>query len=130
MDKLAIIGSRTFYDYTKLEHLATNICDKLGITTIVSGGAKGADLLGERFADEKNLKKLIFIPDWDKHGKSAGYKRNVDIVTNSDIVLALWDGESKGTQHSMNIAKSQNKHVIVYNYKLDTLYKYGNPQLF
>lgn len=130
MNKLAIIGSRNFFDYTKLEYIASSICSKLGISTIVSGGAKGADLLGERFADEKKLNKLIFIPDWDKYGKSAGYRRNVDIINNSDIVLAFWDGDSKGTHHSMEIAKSQNKHVIIYNYKLDKLYKYGNPQLF
>ena len=117
--KLAIIGSRNFVDYDTLSHIAGAICDRQPIDTIVSGGAKGADSLGEKFAKDNNLQTLIFLPDWETHGKSAGYKRNVDIISNCDFVLSFWDGESKGTQHSMNIAHSQNKEVIVYNFKLN-----------
>ena len=99
--RIAIIGSRGFNDY---ELVKTTLEKYEDVSLVVSGGAKGADLLGERWAKEKGIPTKIFIPDWDKHGKSAGYIRNKDIVANADLVIAFWDGISKGTKHSMNIA--------------------------
>jgi len=96
--RIAIIGSRTFNDYELLQETLENYKDQISV--IVSGGARGADTLGERWAKENNIKTDIYYPDWDKHGKSAGYIRNKDIVNNSDGVIAFWDGQSKGTQHS------------------------------
>lgn len=123
--KLAIIGSRSFDDYNLLKQICDKIHTKYVITEIVSGGAKGADLLGERFANEYAIKTNIFIPDWNRHGKSAGFIRNNDIVNHSDLVLAFWDGVSKGTNHSINIAKKTNKPIIIFNYKSKTYTKYG-----
>lgn len=100
---IAIIGSRTFNDYELVKSTLTPYASK--IDTIVSGGAKGADTLGEKWANENNKKTLIFLPEWDKYGKSAGYIRNNDIVKNSDGVIAFWDGRSKGTQHSFSLCK-------------------------
>lgn len=113
--KVAIIGSRTFDDYKELE--AT--LDKLsgfGFTTIVSGGARGADSLGERYADEKGLKKIIHLPDWDKHGKAAGFVRNVDIINDADFVIAFWDGKSRGTRHSIGLAHKTKKNLLIVHY--------------
>lgn len=109
--KAAIIGSRTFDDYNL-------VCETLSeyenqITLMVSGGAKGADKLGEKWAKEKNKEVLIFHPDWDKYGKSAGFRRNKDIIENSDIVFAFWDGQSKGTQSSINLSKKLNKELKI-----------------
>lgn len=104
--KIAIIGSRTFSDYSLLEETLKPYEDK--ITTIMSGGAKGADELGERWANEKEKETIIFYPDWDTYGKRAGYIRNKKIVENSDGVIAFWDGKSKGTQHSFRLCKELN----------------------
>lgn len=103
MKKIAIIGSRTFDDYKLLCKTMEPYKDKIG--TIVSGGANGADTLGERWAKENNKETLIFYPDWDKYGKKAGYLRNHKIVENSDGVIAFWDGKSKGTQHSFSLCE-------------------------
>lgn len=51
---------------------------------------------------------------WDLHGKSAGFKRNVHIIDDSDEVIAFWDGKSRGTRHSINLAKTAKKPVHVY----------------
>jgi len=99
--KIAIIGSRTFNDYELL--VSTMESYKDYISVIVSGGAKGADSLGERWAKENNIETDIYYPDWDKYGKKAGFLRNKQIVENSDGVIAFWDGESKGTQHSFRL---------------------------
>jgi predicted Rossmann fold nucleotide-binding protein DprA/Smf involved in DNA uptake len=110
--KLAIIGSRTFNDYNILKE----ICDKLNIDEIISGGAKGADSLAERYANEKNIPITIFYPDWNKYGKRAGFLRNNTIINYSDEVLAFWNGISKGTNHSISIARKQNKPVTVIRF--------------
>lgn len=79
----------------------------------MSGGAKGADSLAERFAKENNIETMIFPADWDKYGKNAGYIRNKDIISNSDIVIAFWDGKSKGTKISIDLAKQSSKILFI-----------------
>lgn len=108
--KLAIIGSRTFFDYPKL----CAEVDKLQPTEVISGGAGGADALGARYANEHNLPLVVLKPQWDKYGKSAGFKRNVKIIDLCDIVIAFWDGQSKGTAHSIDIAQRAKRtlHII------------------
>jgi hypothetical protein len=110
--KLAIVGSRDFNDFEYLKKVLEPIKNK--VTLVVSGGAKGADSLGERWAKENNILTQIFYPDWNKFGKSAGYRRNVDIVNNSDAVVAFQINDSKGTQHTIDIAMEKNKKVKVF----------------
>ncbi len=107
--KVAVIGSRNFNDYD----LVKKTLDDMKISLIVSGGAKGADSFGEKYAKEKDINTLIFYPDWKKYGKAAGMIRNTEIVKNSDIIVAFWDGVSKGTKDSINKAKKLNKQVKV-----------------
>ena len=82
--------------------------------TIISGGARGADTLAEWFARDYNYATKIFHAEWDKYGRSAGYRRNVDIINNCNILVAFWDGTSRGTKHSIDIAKEQGKPVIIF----------------
>lgn len=115
--KIAIVGSRSFDSYDEIEsHLEQY---KGQATLVISGGAKGVDTFGERWAIKNSIPTLIFKPDWDKHGKSAGYLRNKDIVANADLVIAFWDGTSKGTKHSIDIAKTSGKELrIIYKIPL------------
>lgn len=106
--KLAVIGSRDFNDYNLLK----SELDKIFITMIISGGAAGADDFSQRYAKENGLPILIFYPNWNKEGKSAGYKRNVKIIKACDEVIAFWDGKSKGTQHGINLAKDKKVKII------------------
>jgi hypothetical protein len=107
--KVAVIGSRTFNNY---ELLKTTL-EKYKISNVVSGGAKGADKLSEEYAKEFNIPTTIFLPNWEKFGKSAGFKRNHHIIQNAETVIAFWDGISKGTKSSIDIAKKFNKEVII-----------------
>ena len=111
--KLAIIGSRTFNDY---ELLCDHLEEHLNTTTmVVSGAARGADSLGEKWAINNDIETLIFPADWDKYGKRAGYIRNEDIIKNCDFCIALWDGISKGTMHSVSLCKKYNKPYKIIN---------------
>ena len=108
---LAVVGSRTFNNYELLENEILK--SKLNIGCIVSGGAKGADKLAERFAMKYNLDTNILLPEWDKYGKSAGYRRNKDIIDACDICIAFWDGESTGTKHTIDLAQEVKKPLII-----------------
>lgn len=112
--KLAIVGSRNFNNYDLLCDLLES--KKVKITTIISGGAVGADSLGKKFAMENNINYIEYLPNWSTHGKSAGYIRNKLIIENSDAVLAFWDGISKGTKHSIDIAISLKKPIKIINF--------------
>ena len=111
--KVAVIGSRGFDNY----ELVKTALSPLKITLLVSGGAKGADSLGERYAKENNIETLIFKPDWEKHGKAAGMIRNTDIVNNAETIIAFWDGESRGTKDSISKAEKLEKTIIIVNTK-------------
>lgn len=105
--KIGIVGSRRFTDNNLLKEVMQDYLNRdneLNCELIVSGGANGADSLGEKWAKENNIPTLIFKPDWNKYGKSAGFRRNEDIVKNSDFIVAFWDEVSKGTKHSIDLA--------------------------
>lgn len=120
--KLAIVGSRGFSDYPRLLNIVEEyLCDYEHFkdcfiprfNEVVSGGATGADKLGEQIAAHFGVKLTVFKPDWDKHGKAAGFIRNEDIISNSDFVLCAWDGQSKGTANSLSIAKRLKKPTFI-----------------
>lgn len=121
--KIAIIGSRKFNNYKLLKDFMEAFIDKYipDMPHIVSGGAKGADRLAHNFAKNKGYPITIFYPNYDLHGRSAPLKRNYKIIEHSDVVIAFWDGESKGTYHSIKAAKSANKEIVVYNYKTEEI---------
>jgi len=116
--RLAIIGSRDFDNYPLLKKIIDKFIQRHSDKDIVlvSGGARGADSLARRYAQENSLRIDEYFADWDKFGKSAGYKRNHTIWENSDMGIAFWDGESKGTQHSFSLSASMGKRLYIFNY--------------
>ena len=113
---LAIVGSRGFDNYSLLEKEVKDLLHYNRISEIVSGGAAGADTLGEQFAIEHQLKMVKFLPQWSKYGNSAGFKRNKHIIDYADIIIAFHDGESKGTLSSIELAKKSNKPCYIIKY--------------
>ena len=111
--KVIIAGSRTFNNY----NLLCQNCDRaLSFQTeieIVSGTANGADKLGEKYAKERGYLIKQFPANWDKYGKSAGYKRNEEMAKYADALIAFWDGKSKGTKHMIDLAKRHELKVMV-----------------
>jgi hypothetical protein len=87
------------------------------ISLVVSGGARSADKLGEKFADEYKISKIVFHADWEKHGRAAGPIRNKEIIENADVVFAFWDGFSRGTASTIQFAKEAEKKLFVCVYK-------------
>ena len=106
--KIAVVGSRNLIveDIEKYLPCKPN--------EIVSGGARGVDACAKRYAIENNIKLTEFLPDYKRYGRIAALRRNLDIINYADIVVALWDGRSKGTKNVIDNCKRINKKVIVY----------------
>ena len=105
--KLAIIGSRNLVIENLGEYLP------IGVTEIVSGGAKGVDTCAKKYAEEHGLKITEFLPEYDKYARAAPLRRNMQIIDYADEVLAFWDGHSKGTKFVIDNCKKKNKKVTV-----------------
>lgn len=105
--RLVVAGSRDFDDYTLLSaELDKLLAGKTNIT-IVSGTARGADRLGERYAAEHNLRIERFPAEWEKYHKGAGPIRNMKMVQSADAVIVFWDNESSGTKNIIECARKQ-----------------------
>ena len=113
MIKLAIIGSRTFSDFSILEENIKGRYDLSKISTIISGGDMGADTLAETFATKYNIKIAIYRPNWILYGNKAEYIRNRLMVVESDEILAFWNGNSPGTKSKIDFANSIEKKISV-----------------
>jgi len=114
--KVIIAGSRDFNDYEKLCKVCDKALKRLKKVEIVSGTAHGADVLGEKYAKEKNYSLKQFPANWDKYGKSAGYRRNAEMAEYADALIVFWDGKSKGTKHMIDLAEKAKIEVRIINF--------------
>ncbi len=114
--RVCICGCRDFTNYEFFKEKCLFLLkNKLPNVIIVSGGAQGADTLAEQFAKEYNLKNEIFKADWEKYGRSAGPKRNEEMVKVSNGVIAFWDYKSKGTKTTIDFSKKYNVSCKIVN---------------
>lgn len=111
MTRIIVAGSRSFDNYSylrsKLDEIIAGISDGV---EIVSGNARGADSLGERYASEHNLPVALFPADWSVFGKPAGIIRNQIMINRVSkgkaLVVVFWDGESRGALDMIRRARS------------------------
>ena len=103
--KIAVVGSRGL----KVNDLGRYLPS--GVTEIVSGGARGIDTCAREYAEKNRIKLTEFLPQYEKYGRSAPLKRNLQIIDYADLVLAFWDGNSKGTKYVIEQCKKQNKDI-------------------
>ena len=114
--RLAVVGSRTFDEYPLLKKKLDDMRKRYAVVEIVSGGAKGADSLAARYARENEIPLTELKPDWTRYGRAAGVLRNTDIVDQCDVLIAFWDGTSKGTRDSIEKAERLEKETIVVEF--------------
>lgn len=115
--KIIIAGGRTFNDYPLLVRVCDNVLSKQTEIEIVSGTAKGADKLGERYAMEKGYNIKRFPANWDKFGAVSGFLRNEEMAKYADALIVFWNGESKGTKHMIDLAYKYNLKVKIVSYE-------------
>lgn len=114
--KTIIAGSRTIRQYSLVEQAVKN--SNFSITEVLSGGANGVDGLGERFAKQNEIPCIRRKADWKKYRRSAGIRRNQEMVKEADALIAIWDGKSPGTSHVIQAAKKKGIPVYVLNLSL------------
>lgn len=117
MKKVIVAGSREFTNYELLQKELDIITSSGYEIEIVSGTAKGADQLGEKYARENEIALKRFPADWETHGKRAGYLRNEQMAKYADACIVFWDGKSPGTKHMIDIARKAGlpTKVVYYN---------------
>lgn len=114
--RVIVAGGRDFIDWEHTCLVLDHITTPLSNLEIVSGGARGADAQGERYAEDVGCHIRIFPADWDKHGKRAGILRNEEMALYGHILVAFWDGKSPGTKHMIQAALKACLQIHVYHY--------------
>jgi len=115
--RVIVAGSRDNVSQADIDHAIEASGWVKEITVVVSGAARGADRMGENWAKRNGVAIDSRPANWDKHGKSAGYKRNQEMADNADALIAVWDGVSRGTKHMIDIAKDKKLRTFIYNLK-------------
>ncbi len=108
MMKVAVIGSRSIKNADISEYIPKDA------TEIITGGAVGVDRLAMREARLRGIPLTVFRPDYEKYGKSAPLIRNKLIADNCDMLIAFWDGTSRGTVFTWRYAIKTGKPVKIY----------------
>ncbi len=107
---VAVVGSRSLIVKDIQKYLPE------GVTEIVSGGASGIDSCAKEYAENHNIRLTEFIPEYNLYGRAAPLKRNMKIIDYSDMVIALWDGRSRGTEFVIRNCRRIGKLIIVYDF--------------
>ena len=118
--RIIICGSRDFDNKPLCFDTLDKILPLYGETEIISGHAKGADIFGEEYAQMHSIKLSVFKPDWAKYGRGAGPIRNREMLKyasgRTPVIIAFWDGKSKGTKNMIDQANKAGAVVHVIGY--------------
>ena len=117
--KVIIAGSRQGFVSSDVAEAVLN--SKFTISEVVSGTARGVDTFGEQWAQQNGVLVKRFPADWDKHGRGAGYIRNRQMGDYANALIALWDGQSKGTKAMIEYMKSLGKPVHLHHLRGSSL---------
>ena len=116
---LLVAGSRTLDDpFVVMSLLEGAVCalPDFGYISdvVVHGGARGVDTLAGDWAVDNGYEVHVMPAQWDEFGRSAGYRRNAEMVAIADAAVFLWDGESRGTQHSIDLVRAKGiRYVLI-----------------
>ena len=125
--RIIIAGGRNFRDYElmkfKMDKILSNVNEPIEIVSggqcskdVDTGELYGADYLGEQYANEKGYSLMRFPAKWKLHGKAAGMIRNGQMAKYATHLVAFWDGESKGTENMISLARKHNLNIRVVRY--------------
>lgn len=102
-----VTGSRSIADIDISEYLKN-------IDVLLTGGAKGVDSLAITYAEKNSIKHIEILPNYAKYNRAAPVIRDEEMVKMCDRVVAIWDGKSKGTKHTIDFAKKYRKPIDIH----------------
>ena len=120
MPNVIIAGGRRF-NTPEARTILHDRCDKLlaligGEWVVLCGMARGADLLGYNWAMDRGLRVKEYPADWDQYGKVAGFRRNIEMARDAQLLIAFWDGQSRGTAHMIDRATEYGVETFITHY--------------
>lgn len=107
-----IAGTRTITDYSKLELAIQD--SGFSITTVLCGGSRGVDALGEQYALANDIPIEYYYANWDAHGNAAGPIRNTEMANNAEALILVWDGVSRGSSDMLQKATTKGLKIFTY----------------
>ncbi len=114
--RIVVAGCRDYDNYTEtkkyIDFCISDIKNKYTLV-FVSGGCRGADALGERYAREHGYEIERYPAEWEKYGRAAGPMRNRKMAEISDFIICFWDGQSRGTKTMIDAATVLHKPVRI-----------------
>ena len=112
--RIVIGGSRTYTDYKAFSEALDSVLSSMpqNEITILSGHCKGVDAMAERYAAEHKISIRVYPAEWNIYGRAAGPVRNRRMVEECDLVIAFWDGRSKGTKSLIDCTRNLGREVI------------------
>lgn len=117
VQRIIVAGSRDFEDrefaFPRIAHMLSKVPNGF---EIISGGARGADTIGEEWAKSQHAACVRFPAKWDAYGKRAGFIRNALMGWYATHLIAFWDGVSPGTKGMIEFAKGNGLQVKVFTY--------------
>ena len=121
MKRVLVCGGKDYADEKTFNETLDNLIDKYN-TILVSGHAKGADMLAEKYAEKNGIEIKVFPPEWSKYQKAAGPIRNrqmLDYISEEEnpLVIAFWDGQSRGTKNTIQTAEKMGIEKIIVSYR-------------
>lgn len=114
--RVVVAGCRDYNNYVEAKEYIDFCISKIKkehTLIFISGGCRGADMLGERYAIENGYEIERYPAEWEKYGRSAGPKRNMKMAEIADFVICFWDGESRGTKSMIDYAKQIDKPIRI-----------------
>ena len=110
--RIVVSGSRTITDEKAVEGILRQYISVKD--EVITGGARGVDQIAHDFAHRYFNDTIVFEADWDKHGKAAGPIRNAAMMEDADILVAIWDGESRGTKSAIDEARKRRVETHIH----------------
>lgn len=116
MKRIVVAGCRDYNDYDEAKAYIDMCIEKIKSKheiVFVSGSCRGADRLGERYAEDNGYKIERYPAQWSKYGRCAGLIRNKEMAEVGDYIICFWDGKSRGTKSMIDIANRMGKNISV-----------------
>lgn len=111
--KIIIAGSRILTDYSIVCRAVEN--SGFDISMVISGGSRGVDTLGEQWARQHKISLERFTANWERYGNRAGNLRNREMAVYADGLLAIWNGQSRGTKDMIDVMFERKKPIFIYS---------------
>lgn len=92
---------------------------------VFSGGCKGVDKFGEKFANYRGHGLRLFGTATDHLPEDEWKQININMAAEAEVLIAFWDGVSEGTKHMIDTANERGLLVFVVYYYMKPLFNFN-----